>query len=333
MSAPPRQRGRVLALCGGVGGAKLALGLYDVLDSDDLIVAVNTGDDFQHIGLHVSPDIDTVLYTLAGLNDRERGWGRAGESWQFMDALAQIGGEGWFMLGDKDLALHVERTHRLRSGATLGAVTADFARRLGISARIVPMSNDPVATVIETPDGALPFQRYFVERRCEPEVIAVRFDGADRARPHPDLIDALADPTLRAIVICPSNPYLSVDPMLAIPALRDALAAATPPIVAVSPIIAGKAVKGPTAKIMGELGIPATSVAIARHYRDFIDGLVLDGADAEQTVDLGVAAHLTRTLMLTADDRRTLARQTLAFADRLAGTRGIASERQMARNR
>ena len=316
-------QGPVLALCGGVGGAKLALGLYDVLPPGDLIIAVNTGDDFEHIGLHVSPDIDTVLYTLSGLNDRERGWGRAGETWQFMAALKQVGGESWFQLGDRDLALHVERTHRLRSGTALGAISADFAARFGITAQIVPMSDDPVATMIDTPEETLPFQRYFVERRCEPVVKAVRFAGADQARPHPVFISALASNTLRAIVICPSNPYLSVDPILAIPGVRAALAATATPVVAVSPIIAGKAVKGPTAKIMAELGVPLTSAAIAQHYRDLIDGLVLDDADAAQAASLGVATHVTHTLMTTSADRCALACRVLDFADHLTATREL----------
>ena len=308
--------GRVLALCGGVGGAKLAAGLQDILPAEDLIVAVNTGDDFTHLGLHVSPDIDTVLYTLSGLNDQQRGWGRSGETWQFMESMKQIGGEDWFLLGDKDLALHIQRTHRLRSGATLGDITAEFAKRLGIGAAIVPMSDDSVETMIETTEGMLPFQRYFVEKRCEPIIRALHFAGADRAAPHPVFAQALADPTLRAIVICPSNPYLSIDPILAVPGVRKALDTASAPVIAVSPIIAGKAVKGPTAKIMAELGVPATSAAIAQHYRGLIDGIVIDVADAAQAATIDIPAHVTPTLMMTADDRCNLARDVLAFADR-----------------
>ncbi len=309
-------QGPVVAICGGVGGAKLALGLERVL-GPDLGVVVNTGDDFEHLGLMISPDIDTVLYTLGGLSDEERGWGRAGESWAFMDALASMGGETWFRLGDRDLALHVERTRRLRAGETLTEVVASVASRFGIRARILPMSDDPVRTMVVTDRGSLPFQRYFVEHRCEPAVRALAFEGAAAARPSQAVLAALSDPSLRAVVVCPSNPYLSVDPILAVPDLSRALAAVAAPVVAVSPIIGGKAVKGPTAKIMAELGVPATSRAIAKHYEGLIDGLVIDTADADGLDDPGVASFATGILMRDMADREALARQTLWFADRL----------------
>ena len=314
---PRASHGPVAAICGGVGGAKLALGLLRRLGSD-LSVVVNTGDDFEHLGLMISPDLDTVLYTLGGLSDEERGWGRTGETWAFMQALASLGGETWFQLGDRDLALHVERTRRLRSGETLTEIAETVAERFGIAARILPMSDDPVRTTVVTDQGALPFQRYFVEHRCQPVVRSLQFEGAARARPSKAVLAALSDPALRAVVICPSNPYLSIDPILAVPGLAEALAAVAAPVVAVSPIGGGKAVKGPTAKIMDELGVPRTSRAIAQHYDGLIDGLIIDETDAVDAEHLGIPALATKTLMRTIADREALARETLSFADRIA---------------
>src|SRR5579863_628107 len=277
---------RVVALSGGIGGAKLALGLYRILPPDSLLVVANTGDDFEHLGLSVSPDLDTLLYVLAGLDNPETGWGRRGESWTFMAALEALGGETWFKLGDGDLATHVERTRRLRAGESLSAITEDFRRRLGIRARLLPMSDDPVRTRVETDEGRLDFQRYFVARACAPRVREVRFDGAAAARPQPDLLAALADPGVEAIVVCPSNPLISIDPILAVPGVREALRAAPAPVVAVSPLIGGKAVKGPTAKMMAELGLPVTAAAVAAHYRDILDVYVADEADAAEVAGL-----------------------------------------------
>lgn len=310
--------GRVLALCGGVGGSKLALGLSAVLAPGQLTVVVNTGDDFEHLGLHVSPDLDTVLYTLAGLNDPARGWGRAGESWNFMEALRALGGETWFSLGDQDLAIHVERTRRLRAGETLTSIVADMARRLAVETRIVPMTDDAVRTVVHTRQGSMPFQHYFVRHACNPAVTGVSFEGAAAARANPLFLSAIAERTLAAIVICPSNPYLSVDPILAVPGVRAALRRAPVAVIAVSPIIAGKAVKGPTAKIMRELGITATTREICKHYEGLINGLVIDEADAVDADCVGVKVAVTRTLMENIDDKRNLARDVLAFAARLA---------------
>ncbi|MBO0711185.1 MAG: 2-phospho-L-lactate transferase [Acetobacteraceae bacterium] len=309
--------GRVVALCGGVGGAKLAFGLSRVR-GEKLAVIVNTGDDFEHLGLVISPDIDTVLYTLGGRADKERGWGRAEESWNFMAALAELGGETWFQLGDRDLALHVRRTQELRAGRSLTAVVAEVARRFGIRAAILPVSDDPIRTIVETPEGVLAFQRYFVERRCVPQVLSIRFEGASQARASAQVREALAAPGLRAVVICPSNPYLSIDPILVVPSVRELVERAQAPVVAVSPIIGGAAVKGPTAKIMRELGVPATSEAIARHYRGLIDGLIIDEADATERDLRGIAVKITRTLMQTDADRERLARDVLAFTDELA---------------
>ena len=317
--------GQILALCGGIGGAKLALGLYRVLEPWQLTVVVNTGDDFEHLGLSISPDVDTVLYTLGGVADRERGWGRAEETWNFMAALRELGGEHWFQLGDRDLALHVERTRALREGATLTAFVEHTTRALGVDARIMPMTDDRVRTMVNTDEGDLAFQRYFVERRCAPAVRALRFEGAARANPAPGFGRALSDPTLRAVVICPSNPYLSIDPILAVPGVRAALAATAAPVLAVSPTIGGQAVKGPTVKIMAELGIGATTQSVAAHYRGLIDGLVVDDADAEAGADelasLDVTILGTRTLMQDLADRTRLAEEVIAFADRLGAAK------------
>jgi LPPG:FO 2-phospho-L-lactate transferase len=308
---------KVLALCGGIGGAKLALGLYRILDAGQLTIVVNTGDDFEHLGLNISPDLDTVLYTLGGVADPERGWGRAQETWQFMESLRRMGGETWFQLGDRDLAMHVLRTQWLKTGKSLSAFAAYLAPQFEISARILPMSDAPVSTIVETAEGDLPFQHYFVKRRCEPVVKSIRFAGTNVAAPAAGVLDAITDPALRAIVICPSNPYLSVDPILAVPGIAPALSTGTAPVIAVSPIIGGQAVKGPTAKIMAELGVAVSTQAIVAHYRDIIDGLVIDEADGpdRKSVDLPVLA--TRTLMRDIADREQLARDVVAFADSL----------------
>ena len=316
--------GRVVALCGGVGGAKLAVGLARVL-GERLVVVVNTADDFEHLGLAISPDIDTVLYTLGGRADRERGWGRADESWRFLSALGELGGETWFQLGDLDLALHVLRTQALRAGRTLTAIVGEVARRFDIRSTILPMSDDPIRTIVETPQGDLAFQRYFVERRCAPEVLGIRFAGASGARASAQVREALEAPDLRAIVICPSNPYLSIDPILATPDIRKLIETTRAPVVAVSPIIGGAAVKGPTTKIMRELGAPTTSQTIAQHYRGLIDGLVIDKADAAERDLPEIAVKVTGTLMQNNTDRDRLAAATLAFADELAHRAEVSS--------
>lgn len=317
-----KEAGRVVALCGGVGGAKLAFGLAETLGAR-LAVVVNTGDDFEHLGLFVSPDVDTVLYTLGRRADRERGWGRADETWNFMAAIAELGGETWFNLGDRDLALHVERTLRLRRGEALSDVVDHFARSFGVEAEIVPMTDARVATVVETAEGDMPFQRYFVGRRAEPVLTGVRFDGAAEAEPSAAAARALGAPDLRAIVICPSNPYLSVDPILAIPGLRRLVERSSAPVVAVSPLIGGAAVKGPTAKIFKELSVPATARGVADHYQGLLDGLVIDDADAADRDTAGVPTLVTRTLMSSDEDRVRLAGETLAFADALEAGRQL----------
>jgi len=312
-----RTRGPVLALSGGVGGAKLALGLYRILPRDTLTVIANTGDDFIHLGLSVSPDIDTLLYTLSGLANDEQGWGRRDETWNFMAALERLGGETWFRLGDGDLATHVERTRRLAAGASLSAITDDFARRLGIAARILPMSDERVRTRIHSTRGWLDFQDYFVRLHCEPVVREISFAGAADAAPHGDAITLLRDPALRLVVICPSNPFISIDPILSLPGMRAALRDCPAPVVAVSPIIGGKAVKGPTAKMMEELGLPVDAAAVARHYGDLIDVYVADDEDADAVSGLRVPVVLTRTLMTSLAEREALARTVLAAPERI----------------
>jgi LPPG:FO 2-phospho-L-lactate transferase len=306
--------GIVLALSGGIGGAKLALGLSRVMPPERLVVVANTGDDFEHLGLSISPDLDTLMYTLAGLSDPDKGWGRRSETWTFMAALGALGGETWFQLGDGDLATHMERTRRLAAGETLSRITDRFCRRLGVLPRILPMSDDRVRTRLRTSEGWLDFQDYFVRRRCAPEIKELTYDGAASARAQADFMAALADPRLRAVVICPSNPYLSIDPMLALPGVREALTACPAPVVAVSPIIGGRAVKGPTAKMMRELGMPATAAAVAQHYDGLIDLYVVDTSEGEVLLP-NVRTAKAAILMTTLADREALAKSVLAVAD------------------
>jgi LPPG:FO 2-phospho-L-lactate transferase len=310
----------VVALSGGIGGAKLVLGLSRVMPAADLVVVGNTGDDFEHLGLSISPDLDTLMYTLAGLDDPQRGWGRRDETWTFMAALETLGGETWFQLGDGDLATHLERTRRLRNGESLSAITADFCRRLGMVTSILPMTDDPAQTILFTTEGPLDFQDYFVRLKCEPEVLKIEYEDAEDADVHPDILAALDDPGLRAVVICPSNPFLSINPILQVGTMREAIANCAAPVLAVSPIIGGRAVKGPTAKIMNELGQPATAVAVAQLYVDLLDGYVIDHADAHDAAavtDLGIPVAPAHTLMRTLEDREALARHVLATADAL----------------
>ncbi|MBT4488493.1 MAG: 2-phospho-L-lactate transferase [Rhodospirillaceae bacterium] len=310
-------QGPVIALSGGVGGAKLALGLSRLDLGDELLIVANVGDDFEHLGLTICPDLDTVTYTLSGLSDQEKGWGRTDEGWRFMESLGQLGGEDWFNLGDRDLALHIMRTQALRSGESLTAVTRTITRRLGIAAPIVPMTDDPVRTMVQTADGPLAFQHYFVRDRCEPVVTGFDFTGINNARPQADFKAALSDPDLQAIVITPSNPFVSVDPILNLPGIRDTLRAVAAPVVAVSPIVAGLAIKGPAAKMMHELGMPTTALAVAEHYGELLDGFVLDHGDGDQAnavAALGVRPLVTKTVMESLEDRENLAREVLGLA-------------------
>jgi LPPG:FO 2-phospho-L-lactate transferase len=297
----------VIALSGGVGGAKLARGLERTLSSGELTVIANTGDDFYHYGLRICPDIDTLLYTLSGLASRERGWGREDETWTTMETLEVLGGETWFRLGDADLALHLERTQRLRRGDGLTQTTDELRRRFGIATTVLPMSDDSVRTFVHTDDGVLAFQEYFVKHQCKPTVQRIVFEASERARVTTRVSAAFEDPGLQAIVLCPSNPYLSIDPILSVPGIRERIQQRRVPCIAVSPLIGGRAVKGPTAKIMAELGVTATNVAVANHYRGLIDALVFDTQDAADAGAISVPAFVHPTLMTTDDDKQRLA--------------------------
>lgn len=310
----------VLALSGGVGGAKLALGLSRCLPAEQLVIAANTGDDFEHLGLHIAPDLDSVFYALAGLSDEERGWGVADESWHCLQQLQQLGAETWFQLGDRDLALHLQRSALLRAGYSLSEATAVLLQALGLPSRLWPMSNDPVRTQVQTDQGELPFQHYFVREQCRPAVRGFHFAGAETARPLPELLRLLSDARLRAVVICPSNPFVSIGPMLALPALDAALRATSAPVVAVSPIVGGRALKGPAAKMLQDLQMPVSPLAIARYYSERLSGLVIDEEDAALAPAIeaeGLAVAVLPTVMRSLADRERLAREVLAFVDGL----------------
>jgi LPPG:FO 2-phospho-L-lactate transferase len=314
---------RILALSGGIGGARLAAGLQAALPAGRLSIVANTGDDFEHLGLCVSPDLDTLLYTLSGLANPDTGWGRAGETWSFMEEVARLGLDTWFRIGDRDLAVHLYRTRALHDGKSLSAITAELAALFGIAAQLLPMSDEPVRTVLETDAGSLPFQDYFVRLGCRPAVTAIRFEGAEHARPAAAFASRLQSAELAGIVICPSNPFLSIDPILSVPGVAEALRGAAVPVVAITPIVQGRALKGPTAKIMQELGLPVSPAAVAEHYAGLIDGFVLDVADESLAPSIskrGVAVATANTVMRTDDDRAALARATLAFLGELTGT-------------
>ncbi len=313
--------GSVLALSGGVGGAKLCTGLAAELAPGALHVVVNTADDFEHLGLYISPDTDSLLYALSGRNSESRGWGLSGETWQAMDALAQLGGETWFRLGDRDLATHLFRTEALTAGMSLSEVTSLLARRLGIASHLHPMSDDPVRTVVHSVEGDLPFQRYFVGRQCEPPVTGFSFEGLDAAVPNGALLELLESDDLDCILICPSNPFVSIDPILLLPGVWQRLRDCPAPVIAVSPIVAGVAIKGPAAKMMAELGMPVSAAAVLAHYQsacpDMLTGFVIDLSDATLAPEMtatGVKTVATATLMKTLDDKRALARFCLDLA-------------------
>ena len=311
----------MLALAGGVGGAKLALGLSKILPPERLVIVVNTGDDEEFHGLHVSPDLDTMTYTLSGLYNPETGWGIAGDSFDTLQMLNRLGADTWFNLGSRDFAMHIRRTDLLRLGATLSEVTAQLTATLGIRHAIVPMSDQPVRTVLETDAGALAMQEYFVQRRAEPVVRSIRYDGAPDAQPSPAFAAALRDAA--TIVICPSNPFLSVAPILAVPGVRDAIADHGGRRIAVSPIVGGAAVRGPAGKIMAELGADVSAVGVAREYRGICDVLALDSQDvglADAVAAEGIEPAVMPTIMETDDDKIALARQVLELAARAEAT-------------
>ncbi len=309
---------QVLCLSGGIGGAKLALGLYLILNPWELAVLANTGDDFEHFGLYISPDLDTIMYTLAGENNIEQGWGRAGETWTFIEQMQRLGGATWFRLGDGDLATHLRRTELLGQDKSLSEVTAELCRQLDVEANLLPMSDDPVRTVVVTADGReLIFQHYLVRELAEPVARKFRFVGADQAQPNPRLLSLLQKPDLQAIVICPSNPYVSIDPMLAVPGIRDALKACQAPIVAVSPIVGGQAIKGPLAKMLAEQQLPVNALTAAGCYQDLLSGFVLDTQDAGLATGLRIPTRVTNTVMFSLQDRENLAQTVLEFAREL----------------
>ena len=305
-------------LAGGVGGARFAAGLVQVLPPEQVAVIVNVGDDFTHFGLHISPDLDTVCYTLAGRENPDTGWGRADETWHALATVAELGGPTWFRLGDRDLGLHLERTRRLQAGQRLSVITRAVCQAWGVRAQVLPVTDDPVPTRVRTAEhGWLDFQDYFVRRQCAPRVQDFEFVGAAQARPAPGVLEALA--AAEAVLIAPSNPWVSIGPMLAIPGVREALASKT--VVAVSPLIGGRAVKGPAAKMYAEMGIEPSALAVARHYQGLVHGLVVDAADAALapriTAATGQAVLVTDAWMPTPARRRALAQVTWDFAQAL----------------
>ncbi len=307
----------IVALAGGVGGAKLAHGLAQILEPEQLTVVVNTGDDFEHLGLHIAPDLDTVMYTLAGLANPETGWGLAGETWNFLDALHRLGGETWFRLGDRDLATHIERSRRLWAGESLTQVTARLGAMLGIAPRVLPMTDDIVSTMVNTDEGELEFQEYFVHRQCAPRVRGFRFAGLEHALPTEAVLAALDG--AEAIIFCPSNPFVSLDPILKLAGVRERVQAKG--AVAVSPIVGGQAIKGPAAKMFSELGWAPSAPAVAAHYAGLLRGFVMDTIDATLQPEVeteAVRVLITNTLMRTDSDRARLAREVLNFSSPIA---------------
>ena len=305
---------KILAITGGVGGAKLALGLSKVLNEDEVLFLVNTGDDFQHLGLEISPDVDSLLYALSEKNNPELGWGRKDESWNFISTLEELGEDAWFRLGDRDLALHIIRTQKLARGESIQQVTDELSAALGIRHRIAPMSQSKISTIVETPDGKLGFQEYFVREKCEPKVLNFQFQGIETAEPNPVVVSWLKK--CDGVVICPSNPYVSVDPILKVPGLKELLR--SKPVIAVSPIVGGLAIKGPAAKMMKELGVPPSPIAVSDHYGDLLSGFVLDKTDVDQANDISIPSIVTQTVMVTLQDRIDLAKQCVRFLEELA---------------
>ncbi len=305
----------VVALAGGVGGAKLAHGLAQIMPPEHLTIIVNTGDDFEHLGLHISPDLDTVMYTVAGVANPATGWGLKDESWGMMAALARYGGPTWFQLGDRDLATHLLRSKWLRDGYPYNYVTTELCRRMGVRCTVLPMSEQPLRTILQTSQGELSFQEYFVKLEWQPVVKKIHFEGADTAQPSREVISAIRNAD--AIIFCPSNPLLSIDPILAMPSMRRVIAASRAPRIAVSPIIEGQALKGPAAKLMHELGLEVSSLGVARHLHDVLSGFVLDHLDEAQQdsiTDLGLRTLVTNTIMTSVESRAQLAQAVLEFA-------------------
>lgn len=314
--------GRVLALSGGVGGAKLSLGLAQVVAANNLHILVNTGDDFEHLGLHISPDIDTLLYTLGGVANKTLGWGLEGETFATMNALETLGGESWFRLGDRDMATHLWRSQQLAQGRSLLELTADLATRLGVGPSVHPMCEERVRTTVLCDAGRLPFQHYFVRRQCEPAVSGFVFEGIAQAKPNANVVRLLESGDVSNIIICPSNPYVSIDPILQVAGVWEALRDADAPVVLVSPIVAGMAIKGPAAKMMAELDVPVTALGVAQHYCNRYPGLldyfIVDESDAMlagEISELGVKAIVAPTVMKSLAHKRELANYCLALGE------------------
>lgn len=313
------EKSKIVALAGGVGGAKLAQGLQGAVPPGDVAVVVNTADDFRLWGLHISPDIDTVMYTLAGLANLETGWGLAGDTWQSLAMLQRYGRNVWFRLGDMDLATHILRTQMLHEGRTLTEVTGDLAGSLGVPSHILPMCDEPVATQVETPDGTLDFQDYFVRRQHADTVLSTSLKGLEVARPTSQVMAALEG--AEYVIFCPSNPIVSIGPILALPGLRAALGRSRAVRVAVSPIVGGAALKGPAADMLQSLGHEVSPVGVALIYKGLINGMVIDNQDRELAPsirELGIAVEVTDTIMGGEESRITLAKTVLDFCERLS---------------
>jgi len=300
---------RIVAFAGGVGGAKLADGVAQILPPQDLTIVVNTGDDFVHLGLSISPDLDTVCYTLGGIANPETGWGQVDETWHIINNLEKLGGPIWFRLGDKDLATHLERSRRLKTGQTLSEITAHFCKAWGVGPTVLPMSDQPIRTIVFTDEGELAFQEYFVARQCEPQVTGFRFEGIQSAIPAPGVLEAIQE--AEAVILCPSNPWVSIDPILNVPGILPALHGKV--VVAVSPIIGGKALKGPAAKMYTELGITPSAQAVAEHYGKLLSGFVIDITDKELAKVLSLKTLVTDTIMMRKEDRIRLGEEVLSF--------------------
>jgi LPPG:FO 2-phospho-L-lactate transferase len=311
---PPSKKFKITALAGGVGASKLLLGLRDVMDPRDLTIIVNTGDDITLHGLKISPDLDIVTYTLAGIVDSKKGWGFRGESFHALKRLAVYGRPNWFNLGDRDLATHIHRTAMLAEGKTLSQAADAIRNALGVKSRILPMSDEPVPTIIESNEGPLHFQEYLVKRRTEPVVRAIRFAGVESAPPAPGVFQAIA--SADRIIICPSNPLISIGPILAVPGIRDQLRAHKERVFAVCPIVGGKSLKGPSDKMLAQLGYESTALGVAKLYADFTGTFVIDPADKSQAAaisTLGMKVAILPTVMKTKTQKRKLARALLSL--------------------
>jgi len=312
--------GKIIALSGGIGGAKLGLGLHQICAPEELYFITNTGDDFLYLGFYIAPDVDTLVYTLAGVNNTETGWGRADETWKTHNVLGELGADNWFKLGDKDLALHLHRSKALRNGERLTSITQDIVNRFHLKATVLPMSDHMIQTVVDTNKGLLSFQEYFVKQASKPKIKNISFKSKN-PEPSAEVTEILMDPGLKGIVICPSNPYLSIDPILSIEKIRQSIAESKRPRVAVSPIINGQSVKGPTTKIMGELGLETNVLTIAQHYKDYIDGIVIDTSDQDyvgQIESMGIQVKLSEIMMNNDDDKKRVAEDVIHFIDHIS---------------